>query len=135
MEGQNFVEGTILNGIPLMTILIKNPINSRTAIIELLIDSGAQHTLISEAILYEKLRFRQDDRIGDRVIQGIIPKEECIAYCPEFLVEVFINRKWLREIEVVAFNTTDDGILGRNVLQSFDIELKFSKNIVTFGSK
>ena len=92
MQGKNFVEGTILNGIPLMTILIKNPINSRTAIIELLIDSGAQHTLISEAILYEKLRFRQDDRVGDRVIQGIIPKEECIAYCPELSMENGIER-------------------------------------------
>ena len=135
MQGKDFVEGTILNGIPLMTILIKNPINSKTAIIELLIDSGAQHTLISEEILYEKLRFRPEDRVGDRVIQGIIPKEDCIAYCPEFLVDVFINRTWLREIEVVAFNYTDDGILGRNILQSFDIELKFSKNIVIFTSK
>ena len=135
MEQKDFVEGTILNGIPLMTILIKNPINSKTDIIELLIDSGAQHTLISEEILYEKLRFRENDRIGDRVIQGIIPKEECIAYCPEFLVDIFINRTWLKEIEVVAFNTTDDGILGRNVLQSFDLELKFSKNLVIFSSK
>ena len=135
MEQKDFVEGTILNGIPLMTILIKNPINSKTAIIELLIDSGTQHTLISEEILYEKLRFRENDRIGDRVIQDIIPKEDCIAYCPEFLVDIFINRTWLKEIEVVAFNTTDDGILGRNVLQSFDLELKFSKNLVIFSSK
>ena len=90
------MEGTIIAGIPLMPLLIRNPNNGKSTVIELLIDSGAQHSVISKKILYDNLKFKQDDRIGDRLIQGIIPKKEVIAYCPEFLVDLFINQRWLK---------------------------------------
>jgi hypothetical protein len=132
MEGKNFVEGTIINGIPLMPILIKNPYNSKSTVIELLVDSGAQHTVISKKVLYDTLKFKQDDRIGDRLIQGIIPKKEYIAYCPEFLVDLLISQRWLKQIGVIAFDTSDQGILGKNVLQFFNLELNYLKNAVNF---
>jgi predicted aspartyl protease len=133
MEEKDFSEGIISDGTPFMPLLIRNPKNGKSTIIELLIDSGAQHTLISKKILKDKLDLKAHDIIREISIQGIIPKEECIAYCPEFLIDIFINRQWLKQIRVVEFDfTSDHGILGRNILQFFNFELNFLKKTVKF---
>jgi hypothetical protein len=133
MENKDFTEGTIINGIPYIPLIIKNPNNGKSTVVELIIDSGAQHTLISKEILYNNLNYKQNESAGDIVIQGIIPKKECIAYCPEFIIDIFMNRKWLRETRVVAFDiTSNHGILGRNILQFFNLDLNFLNNAVNF---
>jgi hypothetical protein len=135
MDGRDFIEGSIVNGTPYMPILIKNPINNKSTIIELLVDSGAQHTIIPKEILFGLLKFQRTDSTGDIVIQGIIQKAECIAYCPEFLIDIFMSRKWLKGIRVVAFDLNQDhGILGRNILRYFNLELHFLNNLVLFKS-
>jgi hypothetical protein len=102
----------------------------------LLVDSGAQHTIIQKHILYDTLGYTQKDVTEEVKIQGIIPKEECVVYCPEFRVNIFVNRQWLREIKVVAFDISpDQGIMGRNILQSFNVELKFLTNLVIFKNE
>lgn len=97
MENKDFTEGTIINGIPYISIILKNPKNGKSTIVDLIIDSGAQHTLISKEILYNNLNYRQSDSVGDIIIQGIITKKECIAYCSEFIIDICMNRKWLRK--------------------------------------
>ncbi len=41
MEEKDFSEGIISDGIPIMPLLIRNPKNGKSTLIELLIDSGA----------------------------------------------------------------------------------------------
>jgi len=133
MKGGEFTEGTIIDGVPYMPLLIKNPNKGKSAIIELLIDSGAQHTLIPKDVLFDSLNLDKRDIIRDVRIQGIVPKEECFVVCPEVLIDFFINRQWLKEIRVIAFDhNLDHGILGRNLLQFFNLELNFLNKTIKF---
>ena len=93
MRENNFTEGSIIDGVPLMQLLVINPEKQKTVIIELLLDSGAQHTMIPKDILYDKLGLKQEDSIENVTIKGIIPKEDCFAFCPTFLIDVFINQQ------------------------------------------
>jgi hypothetical protein len=133
LNKNDFTEGIIINGVPFMPLLIRNPEKQKTVIIELLLDSGAQHTMIPKDFLYDKLGLKQENSVENVIIRGIIPKEECFAICPTFSIDFFINRQWLRGLNVVAFESTlEYGILGRNILQFFNLNLDFLNNTIKF---